>query len=146
MQTLDPGVLGNGLDAVVGVGVGAGLSLDGAAEAARRGANQHLRVRHRGRGHPGHDDLTGRVRAVGQVDLLGGDRAGPGGLLPQDRAAGHHETAGGDSGAADERPARDASALHALRHYCPSRGAIADKQSDAPNPERRQGQQKVYRP
>ena len=121
-QALDPGVLGNRLDAVVGVGVGAGLGRDPAAEAAVRGADDHGRVGHRGRGHPRHDDLTGRVLAEGQVNLLGGDRVGLGGLLPQDRAAGHHETAGSDADAADERPARDAGALHALRHYCPSRG------------------------
>ena len=38
--------------------------------------------------------LTARVPAEGQVNLLRGDRVGLGGLLPQDRAAGYHETAG----------------------------------------------------
>jgi hypothetical protein len=102
LQALDAGVLGNRLDAVVRVGVGEGLSLDGLAETARRGADVHGRVRHRGRGHPRHNDFPAGVLAEGQVDLLGGDRGRLGRLLPQDRAAGHHETAGGDANATEE--------------------------------------------
>jgi hypothetical protein len=68
-------------------------------------------------------DLAGRVLAECQVDLLGGDRGSLGGLLPQNRAAGHHETAGRNADAAEEQPPRDAGALHILSHYCPPRSS-----------------------
>ena len=96
-----------------------------AAEASARSADHHARLGDRSRGHPGHHDLTRRVPAEGQVNLLSCDRVGLGGLLPQDRAAGYKKTAGSDTDTADERPAREAGLLQALRHCCPS-GASAE--------------------
>ena len=103
------------------------LGHDLAAEAPGRGADHHGRVRHRSRSHPGHGDLTGWVPAEGQVNLFSCDCGRLGGLLPQDRAAGYKKTAGSDTDTADERPARDAGALHTLRHYCPSWGIRQSK-------------------